>query len=127
MRKTINNKLKTLLNRVENLAKKEHRDIVGQLSAILELYETRTGISSKRPYNRKPTPATSKKKAEPRLKTAKPEQLALLDGSGNAARKVRSDKGKKRGSYKLRQAVLQSNSKLVAARKKLACLTGNQV
>lgn len=127
MRKAINNKLKTLLNRVQNLAKKEHRDIVGQMSAILELYEARTGISSKRPYNRKPTPAATKKKAEPRLKTAKPEQLALLDGSGKATRKVRSDKGKKRGSYKIRQAVLQSNSKLDAARKKLACLTGNKM
>ena len=123
MRKTINNKLKTLLNRVQNLAKKEHRDIVGQMSAILELYETRTGISSKRPYNRKPTPTTSKKKAEPRLKTAKPEQLALLDGSGKKTRKVRSDKGKRRGPNKRAHV----NSKLDAARKKLACLTGNKM
>lgn len=53
MRKT-KTEIATLMNRIENLARKEHRDIVGQMTNILEVYEKATGLSGKRPYNRKP-------------------------------------------------------------------------
>lgn len=64
------NELKTVLNRIETLARKEYRDIVGQLEMMLDVYEQRQGVSSKRPYTRKELPTTeAKPPAKPRKKT----------------------------------------------------------
>lgn len=122
MHKLVTKDVKVMLSRVENMARKQHRTLAGQLAAILELYEKQTGITSKRPYTRKPTPAKSKEKAKPRL-TSKPKQLALLDDDGHRTRKVRSDAGKKRGPYK-KTKVSSVDPVLAKARKKLVALKG---
>lgn len=120
MHKLVTKDVKVMLSRVQNMAIKQHRTLAGQLAAILELYEKQTGITSKRPYTRKPTPATSKGKAEPR---PKPKQLALLDNEGQRTRKVRSDAGKKRGPYK-KTKVSSVDPLLAKARKKLVARKG---
>ena len=96
MRKA-NSEVKPLMNRIENLARKEHRNIVGQLTHILEVYEKATGLSGKRPYNRKPKELVQEKTLKKRKVVASkgvmnPVQLSLLDPV-DRKRKVRSDKG----------------------------------
>jgi hypothetical protein len=64
------NELKTVLNRIETLARKEYRDIVGQLEMMLDVYEKRQGVSSKRPYTRTELKSTEgKPPSKPRKKS----------------------------------------------------------
>jgi len=91
------NEITVLTKRIETLAKKEFRTITGQLEAILAVYEKTTGVTSKRPYTRK----------------------ELATTKGKPPRKVRCDKGVRRGEYAKRPTVVM-NGKLKAARQKLA-------
>lgn len=121
MRKA-NSEVKPLMNRIENLARKEHRNIVGQLTHILEVYEKTTGLSGKRPYNRKPKELaqekTLKKKAVASKGVMKPVQLSLLDPVGRT-RKVRSDKGGTHNMSEKGRKRIASSVKMRFARQRL--------
>lgn len=93
-----------LMNRIENLARKEHRNIVGQLTHILETYEKVTGISGKRPYQRKPKELAQEK-------TLKKRKVVASKGVMKP-RKVRKDKG---GTHNMSQ----KGRKNIAAAQKL--------
>jgi hypothetical protein len=133
MRKS--NAMKSVLARVENLAKKEYRDMVGQLEAMLAVYEKQTGVTSKRPYTKKELATTEAKPPEkvvqlkPLASKSEPVQLSLLEPK---PRKVRSDKGgthkkwakpKPAKTPKLSPShckAISLGKKLASARKKLA-------
>lgn len=122
MRKA-NSEVKPLMNRIENLARKEHRNIVGQLTHILEVYEKTTGLSGKRPYNRKPKELVQEKTLKKRKVVAskgvmKPVQLSLLDPVGRT-RKVRSDKGGTHNMSEKGRKRISSSVKMRFARQRL--------
>lgn len=86
--------VKEVLGRIEALAKKEFRDLVGQLNAMLAVYEDATGKTSKRPYK----PRTQKETIQAEvteLVSSRPAFALTAPDSGK--RKVRWDKGLKRG------------------------------
>lgn len=93
---------KTILARINRLAKLSHRDINGQLLAMTELYEKTYGISGK--VQRKPK--KTKQKAKPEVKAApKP-------------RKRRSDIGKRRSEQareNMRMGQLKAKARKLAA------------
>lgn len=119
------------MNRIENLARKEYRDIVGQLEMMLSVYEKQTGVSSKRPYTKKELKTTEAKPPEKVIKPlackSHPIQLSLLEPK---TRKVRSDKGgthkkwaKPKPAPKMKSShrkAISLGKKLSSARKKLA-------
>jgi hypothetical protein len=129
MRKS--NAMKSVMNRIENIARKEFRDIVGQLEAMLAVYEKQTGVTSKRPYTKKELATTEAKPPERVVKlkplASKPVQLSLLEPK---PRKVRSDKGgthkkwaKPKPAPKMKSThrkAISLGMKLSSARKKLA-------
>lgn len=122
MRKA-NSEVKPLMNRIENLARKEHRNIVGQLTHILEVYEKTTGLSGKRPYNRKPKELVQEKTLKKRKVVASkgvmnPVQLSLLDPVGRT-RKVRSDKGGTHNMSEKGRKRISSSVKMRFARQRL--------
>lgn len=119
MRKS--NAMKSVMNRIENLAKKEYRDIVGQLEAMLSVYEKTTGVTSKRPYTRKELATTE---AKPPQKVAKSDRPAfqLVSPQMPKQRKVRKDKGQKRATYTKRTP----SEKMVNAYKNRKPLTAQQ-
>lgn len=122
MRKA-NSEVKPLMNRIENLARKEHRNIVGQLTHILEVYEKTTGLSDKRPYNRKPKELVQEKTLKKRKVVASkgvmnPVQLSLLDPVGRT-RKVRSDKGGTHNMSEKGRKRISSSVKMRFARQRL--------
>jgi len=116
MRKS--NAMKAVLNRIENLARKEYRDIVGQLEMMISVYEKTTGVTSKRPYTKKELATTE---AKPPQKVVKSDRPAFKPVSPEMPkiRKVRKDKGQKRGAYTKRKQQIPMSKKLVDARKKL--------
>ena len=81
MRKTT--ELKTVLNRIETLARKEYRDIVGQLEMMLDVYEKQVGVSSKRPYTRKELATTEGKPPTTKLKRKKKDGVMSTQGRKN--------------------------------------------
>lgn len=97
MRKS--NAMKSVMNRIENLAKKEYRDIVGQLEAMLSVYERTTGVTSKRPYTRKELATTEAKPPEKKVVKSDRPTFALVPPQMPKQRKVRKDKGQKRAAY----------------------------
>jgi hypothetical protein len=121
MRKS--NAMKSVMNRIENLAKKEYRDIVGQLEAMLSVYEKTTGVSSKRPYTRKELATTEAKPPEKKV-VAKSDRPAfqLVSPQIPKQRKVRKDKGQKRAAYTKRTP----SEKMLNAYKSRKPLTAQQ-
>lgn len=126
MRKA-NSEVKPLMNRIENLARKEHRNIVGQLTHILEVYEKTTGITGKRPYNRKPKELAQEKELKKKVVARKGVavkgvmkhvQLSLLDPV-ERKRKVRSDKGGTHNMSEKGRKRLSSAVKMRFARQRL--------
>ena len=121
MRKA-NSAVQPLMTRIENMARKEHRNIVGQLTHILEVYEKTTGITGKRAYNRKPKQLVQEKVVKPKRYLAQPRigtQLSLLDDPVGKPRKVRKDLG---GNHKMTaqgRKNIAAAQKLRHARKKL--------
>ena len=97
MRKS--NAMKSVMNRIENLAKKEYRDIVGQLEAMLSVYERTTGVTSKRTYTRKELSTTEAKPPEKKVVKSDRPTFALVSPQMPKQRKVRKDKGQKRAAY----------------------------
>ena len=125
MRKS--NAMKSVMARVENLARKEYRDIVGQLEAMLAVYEKTTGVNSKRPYTKKELATTEAKPPEKVVKSDRPAFQLVSPGPAKQ-RKVRSDKG---GTHKkwakpkpakartARGKAISMGKRLASARKKL--------
>lgn len=122
MRKA-NSAVTPLMNRIENMARKEHRNIIGQLTHILEVYEKATGITGKRAYNRKPKELVQEKTLKKRKVVAskgvmKPVQLSLLDPV-ERKRKVRSDKGGTHNMSEKGRKRISSSVKMRFARQRL--------
>lgn len=115
MRKS--NAMKSVMNRIENLARKEYRDIVGQLEAMLSVYERTTGVTSKRQYTRKELATTEAKPPE-----VKRPAFKLVSPDMPKQRKVRKDKGQKRAPYSKKE----TSEKMLAAYKKRKPLTDQQ-
>lgn len=86
--------VKEVLGRIESLARKEFRDLVGQLNAMIAVYEKTTGTTSKRPYKRKSQKETIQATAT-ELVSSRP--AFALTSPTPAGRKPRVDKGVKRG------------------------------
>lgn len=113
-----NSEVKPLMTRIENLARKEHRNIVGQLTHILETYETVTGITGKRPYQRKSKELAQEKTLKKRKAVAPiGVQLSLLDDVKQ--RKIRKDKGKSHTMSAAGRKAISATQKLRHARQKL--------
>ena len=119
MRKS--NQMKSVMNRIENLARKEYRDIVGQLEAMLSVYEKTTGVTSKRPYTKKELATTEAKPPEKKVvaKSDRPS-FKLVSPDMPKQRKVRKDKGQKRGSYTKRKPNDQRKPMSTQARKNIS-------
>lgn len=63
--------IKSLMNRIEAIARKEYRDIVGQLQCMLDMYEGKTAPKEKRAYTKrkaKAIPTTPEIKVDGRSK-----------------------------------------------------------
>ena len=118
--------LKSLMTRLEKLAKSEYRDIEGQLRCVLDHYE------SSRPMPIKVSEPKQKRAYTKRQKDQRPE-LVLTSPEMPKQRKPRSDIGKKRKPYnvtktrspmsKQHRKNISMGRKLANARRKLAELT----
>lgn len=105
------NELKTVLNRIEAIARKEYRDIVGQLEMMLDVYEGKTTLSSKRPYTLKELATTEGK---PPTKVGRPK------GSKNHPAVHKDGTPKKFVMTKQQRKNVSMGLKLSWARRKLA-------
>jgi hypothetical protein len=110
------NELKTLLNRIETIARREYRDIVGQLQMMLDIYEKQTCLTSERPYTRKELATTEGK---PPTKVGRPK------GSKNHSTVHKDGTPKKFVMTKAQRKNVSMGLKLSWARRKLAATTAN--
>jgi hypothetical protein len=89
-----NQTIKSLMTRIETIARQEYRDIVGQLTCMLDMYEKQTGVKSKRTYTKRKekavvssvVPATRKKRKP--LTAAQKKNISMGRRLANARKKL---------------------------------------
>jgi hypothetical protein len=90
-----NQTIKSLMNRIETIARQEYRDIVGQLTCMLDMYEKQTGVKSKRTYTKRKAksvvtsdvPAVARKKRKP-LTAKQKKNISMGRRLANARKKL---------------------------------------